>query len=172
MYLLRSPPSRDAFRHSGGESLLCTSETVTLYFDVELSKESLPGTEQNTSLANELYWFMAPPPKVLAHRGPALEHIPPPTPPSPPKPTPTLMSHWACWACSRGDTSSALAEAASHQLLHHIHCHTRLGRGCSDWTALRGVERCNRRGGDSSDHRSSCVLEGYQSRCGDLSVLV
>jgi len=77
MYLLSSPPSRDAFKHSGGESLLCTSETVTLYLDVELSRESLPGTEQKTSLANELYWFMAPPPKVFAHREPPLGHIPP-----------------------------------------------------------------------------------------------
>lgn len=49
-YLRRTPPSREALRHSGGESRLCTSATVTLYLDVELSRESLPGTEQNTSL--------------------------------------------------------------------------------------------------------------------------
>lgn len=49
-YLLKTPPKSDAFKHSGGESLLCTSPTVTLYLDVELSRLSLPGTEQNTSL--------------------------------------------------------------------------------------------------------------------------
>ena len=48
-YRLRTPPSRDAFRHSGGASLLCTSATVTLYFDVELNNDKRPGTEQNTS---------------------------------------------------------------------------------------------------------------------------
>lgn len=49
MYLRRTPPSKDALRHSGGESLRCTSATVTLYFEVELSNDNLPGTEQNTS---------------------------------------------------------------------------------------------------------------------------
>lgn len=49
-YLRSTPPSREALRHSGGESRLCTSATVTLYFDVELSRDSRPGTEQNTSL--------------------------------------------------------------------------------------------------------------------------
>ena len=49
-YLLRTPPSRDALRHSGGASLLWTSATVTLYFDVELSSERRPGTVQKTSL--------------------------------------------------------------------------------------------------------------------------
>lgn len=49
-YRRKTPPRREAFRHSGGESLLWTSPTVTLYFDVELSRESLPGTLQNTSL--------------------------------------------------------------------------------------------------------------------------
>ena len=48
-YLLKTPPKSEAFKHSGGESLLCTSATVTLYFEVELSNESRPGTEQNTS---------------------------------------------------------------------------------------------------------------------------
>ena len=48
-YLLKTPPRRDAFKHSGGESLRWTSATVTLYFDVELSKDSLPGTEQKIS---------------------------------------------------------------------------------------------------------------------------
>lgn len=37
-------------RHSGGESRRCTSPTVTLYLDVELSSDSRPGTEQKTSL--------------------------------------------------------------------------------------------------------------------------
>lgn len=43
-------------RHSGGESRRCTSPTVTLYLDVELSSESRPGTEQKTSLG----WVMPP----------------------------------------------------------------------------------------------------------------
>lgn len=47
--LLSTPPRRDAFRHSGGERRLWTSPTVTLYFEVELSKDKRPGTEQNTS---------------------------------------------------------------------------------------------------------------------------
>lgn len=49
-YLRRTPPRREALRHSGGESRRCTSPTVTLYLDVELSKDSRPGTEQKTSL--------------------------------------------------------------------------------------------------------------------------
>lgn len=49
-YLRKTPPSSDAFRHSGGASLRWTSATVTLYLDVEDSKDNLPGTEQKTSL--------------------------------------------------------------------------------------------------------------------------
>lgn len=49
-HLLSTPPRSEAFRHSGGDSRLCTSATVTLYLDVELSRDSLPGTEQKTSL--------------------------------------------------------------------------------------------------------------------------
>ena len=48
-YLLRTPPRSEALRHSGGERRLWTSATVTLYFDVELSRERRPGTEQKTS---------------------------------------------------------------------------------------------------------------------------
>ena len=48
-YLRRTPPRSEALRHSGGDNLLWTSATVTLYFDVELSSESLPGTEQKIS---------------------------------------------------------------------------------------------------------------------------
>ena len=48
-YLLSTPPSSEALRHSGGASLLCTSATVTLYLDVELRRDSLPGTEQKMS---------------------------------------------------------------------------------------------------------------------------
>lgn len=48
-YLLNTPPNKEALRHSGGDSLLCTSPTVTLYFEVELSSDRRPGTEQNTS---------------------------------------------------------------------------------------------------------------------------
>lgn len=49
-YLLNTPPSSDALRHSGGDNLRWTSATVTLYFEVELSSERRPGTEQNTSV--------------------------------------------------------------------------------------------------------------------------
>ena len=49
-YLLKTPPRSEAFRHSGGDSLLWISATVTLYLDVELSRLSRPGTEQKTSL--------------------------------------------------------------------------------------------------------------------------
>lgn len=55
-YLLSTPPNREALRHSGGERRLCTSATVTLYFDVELRRDRRPGTEQNTSLG-----FTTPP---------------------------------------------------------------------------------------------------------------
>lgn len=48
-HLLSTPPSSEALRHSGGERRLCTSATVTLYFDVELRRDRRPGTEQNTS---------------------------------------------------------------------------------------------------------------------------
>lgn len=48
-HLLNTPPSNDALRHSGCESLLRISPTVTLYLDVELSSDKRPGTEQNTS---------------------------------------------------------------------------------------------------------------------------
>lgn len=48
-HLRRTPPSREALRHSGGERRLCTSPTVTLYLEVELSSERRPGTEQKTS---------------------------------------------------------------------------------------------------------------------------
>lgn len=48
-YLRKTPPSKLALRHSGGDNRLCTSATVTLYLLVLLSNDSLPGTEQNTS---------------------------------------------------------------------------------------------------------------------------
>ena len=71
-YLLRTPPRSEAFRHSGGESRLWTSATVTcnmvlflishviwqyfatLYFEVDDNKDSLPGTEQNMSVGRTL----------------------------------------------------------------------------------------------------------------------
>lgn len=40
-------------RHSGGERRLCTSPTVTLYLEVELSSDRRPGTEQKTSAGLE-----------------------------------------------------------------------------------------------------------------------
>lgn len=48
--LRKTPPRSDALRHSGGDRRLWTSATVTLYLDVELSRERRPGTEQNTSV--------------------------------------------------------------------------------------------------------------------------
>ena len=45
----KTPPSSEALRHSGGDKRRCTSATVTLYLDVELSSDSRPGTVQNTS---------------------------------------------------------------------------------------------------------------------------
>lgn len=48
--LRNMPPSKEALRHSGGDSLLFTSAMVTLYLEVELSSESRPGTEQNRSV--------------------------------------------------------------------------------------------------------------------------
>lgn len=44
------PPNREALRHSGGDSLLFTSAMVTLYLEVELSRDNRPGTEQNKSV--------------------------------------------------------------------------------------------------------------------------
>lgn len=49
-HLRSMPPSREALRHSGGDSLLLTSAMVTLYLDVELRSDSRPGTEQNRSV--------------------------------------------------------------------------------------------------------------------------
>ena len=43
------PPSREAFRHSGGASLRRTSATLTLYFEFEASRERRPGTLQKRS---------------------------------------------------------------------------------------------------------------------------
>lgn len=48
-HLRKTPPSREALRHSGGDRRRCTSPTVTLYLEVELSSERRPGTEQKTS---------------------------------------------------------------------------------------------------------------------------
>lgn len=48
--LRRTPPSKEALRHSGGDRRRCTSATVTLYLEVELRSERRPGTEQNTSV--------------------------------------------------------------------------------------------------------------------------
>lgn len=53
-YLRSTPPKSDAFKHSGGERRLCTSATVTLYFDVLDSRDKRPGTEQNTSLGDPM----------------------------------------------------------------------------------------------------------------------
>lgn len=53
-YLRKTPPKSEAFRHSGGERRRCTSPTVTLYFEVELSNDRRPGTEQKTSVGRLL----------------------------------------------------------------------------------------------------------------------
>lgn len=62
-------------RHSGGESRRCTSPTVTLYLDVELSNDKRPGTEQKTSLG-----LLMPPTRLSlaserVERLPALEEM-------------------------------------------------------------------------------------------------
>lgn len=49
-YLRRTPPRREALRHSGGERRRWTSPTVTLYLDVDDRRDRRPGTEQNTSV--------------------------------------------------------------------------------------------------------------------------
>ena len=51
-YLRKTPPSKDALRHSGGERRRCTSAIVTLYFEVEDNKDNLPGVEQKISIGN------------------------------------------------------------------------------------------------------------------------
>lgn len=48
-HLRSTPPSSEALRHSGGDRRRCTSPTVTLYLELELSSERRPGTEQKTS---------------------------------------------------------------------------------------------------------------------------
>ncbi len=53
-YLRSTPPKSEAFRHSGGDNLRCTSATVTLYFDVLDNRLRRPGTEQNTSLGEPM----------------------------------------------------------------------------------------------------------------------
>ena len=70
--LLRTPPKREAFKHSGGDRRLCTSATVTLYFEVEDSKESRPGTEQKMSVGTDI--------------------------PPAPKPTPASLKNGSCFA--------------------------------------------------------------------------
>ena len=53
-YLRRTPPRSEALRHSGGESRRWTSPTVTLYLDVDESRERRPGTLQNTSVGETI----------------------------------------------------------------------------------------------------------------------
>ena len=43
------PPSSEALRHSGGARRRRTSATLTLYFELEASSESRPGTLQKRS---------------------------------------------------------------------------------------------------------------------------
>ena len=64
-YRLSIPPSTEALRHSGWDSLLRTSSTVTLYFCVDDRRDRRPGTRQNVSE-----------PRGIRSCGPA-----PPTPP-------------------------------------------------------------------------------------------
>lgn len=45
----RTPPNKEALRHSGAPNLLWISATVTLYLEVLLSRESRPSTRQKTS---------------------------------------------------------------------------------------------------------------------------
>lgn len=44
------PPRMEALRHSGGDRRRCSSETVTLYLELDERRERRPGTEQNTSV--------------------------------------------------------------------------------------------------------------------------
>ena len=52
IYLLKTPPSNEALRHSGGDNLRWTSAIVTLYFDVDDKRDNLPGVEQKISIGN------------------------------------------------------------------------------------------------------------------------
>lgn len=70
IYLRRTPPRSEALRHSGGESRLWTSATVTLYLDVELSRLRRPGTEQNTSVGD------CRPPGITMSRTPSFRKPP------------------------------------------------------------------------------------------------
>ena len=69
-YRRKTPPRREALRHSGEESRRWTSATVTLYLDVELSSDNRPGTEQNKSPG------ASPPPKVTISVHGSAEHLP------------------------------------------------------------------------------------------------
>ena len=46
----RTPPKREAFRHSGGDNLRWTSAIVTLYLEVDERRERRPGVEQKMSV--------------------------------------------------------------------------------------------------------------------------
>lgn len=65
-YRLNTPPNNDAFKHSGGDSLRCTSAIVTLYFEVLDNKLKRPGTEQNTSLGDPMPKFPVSLPLFIA----------------------------------------------------------------------------------------------------------
>lgn len=60
--LLKMPPKTDALRHSGWESRLLTSSTVTLYFCVDERRERRPGTRQNMSEPRGVWWCPLAPP--------------------------------------------------------------------------------------------------------------
>lgn len=47
-YLRKTPPSNEAFKHSGPEIRRLISPTDTLYFEEELRRQRRPGTESNT----------------------------------------------------------------------------------------------------------------------------
>jgi hypothetical protein len=77
-YLRRTPPRREALRHSGGERRRCTSPTVTLYLDVDDRRDKRPGTEQNTSVGETgpdsntsfvlFYYFRSRNPKQMKNK--------------------------------------------------------------------------------------------------------
>lgn len=67
----KTPPRSEAFRHSGDDKRRCTSATVTLYLDVELSRDRRPGTEQKRSPGAR------PGPSMLATSGQASTEPPP-----------------------------------------------------------------------------------------------
>lgn len=73
-HLLKTPPRREAFKHSGGARRRCTSATVTLYLLVLLRRLNLPGTEQKTSLGDCIPMLLVSLPVFMAKEIEKREH--------------------------------------------------------------------------------------------------